>query len=229
MFRAAEKAGLKGKAELEHAGFGTMNGTDGKPFKTRAGGVMKLFDLIAMVAAEAEKRLAEQGIGAEYPPEERAEIARKVGIATLKFADLSNYRLTDYVFDLERFSKFEGKTGPYLQYAAVRIQSILRRAAEQGLAVGAPAIHSPEERTLFLQLLGLPDAMQAAEERRAPNILCDYAFTLAQHYSRFYAEHHILSEADADLRAARLGLCRLTLDVLVKVLTLLGIEVPERM
>ncbi|HEY4943043.1 MAG TPA: arginine--tRNA ligase [Rhizomicrobium sp.] len=229
VFRAAEKAGLTGKATLEHVGFGTMNGTDGKPFKTRAGGVMKLFDLIAMVTSEAEKRLAEQGIGADYSAEERAGIARKVGIATLKFADLSNYRLTDYVFDLERFSRFEGKTGPYLQYAAVRIQSILRRAEAEGYAIGDPAIHAAEERTLFLQLLALSDAMQAAEERRAPNILCDYAFTLAQHYSRFYAEHHILSESDAGLRAARLGLSKLTLAVLVKVLALLGIEVPERM
>jgi arginyl-tRNA synthetase len=229
VFRAAEKAGLAGNATLEHAGFGTMNGTVGKPFKTRAGGVMKLYDLIAMVTAEAQKRLDEAGIGAEYPAEERAEIARKVGIATLKFADLSNYRLTDYIFDIERFSKFEGKTGPYLQYAAVRIQSILRRAAEQGFAPGEPAVHSPEERALFLQLLALPDAMAAAEKGRAPNILCDYAFTLAQIYSRFYAAHHILSESDAALRGARLGLCKLTLDVLIKVLALLGIEVPERM
>jgi arginyl-tRNA synthetase len=229
VFRAAEKAGITGKATLEHAGFGTMNGTDGKPFKTRAGGVMKLYDLIAMVTAEAEKRLAEQGIGAEYSAEERADIARKVGIATLKFADLSNYRLTDYVFDIERFSKFEGKTGPYLQYAAVRIKSILRRAAEQGFAVRTPAIHSAEERALFLQLLALPDAMTAAEKGRAPNILCDYVFTLAQSYSRFYSEHHILSESDAALRASRLGLCKLTLDVLTQVLGLLGIEVPERM
>jgi arginyl-tRNA synthetase len=229
VFHAAEKAGLTGKAVLEHAGFGTMNGLDGKPFKTRAGGVMKLFDLIAMVTSEAEKRLAEQGIGNDYPEEERADIARKVGIATLKFADLSNYRLTDYIFDLERFSKFEGKTGPYLQYAAVRIQSILRRAAAEGYAIGEPAIRSPEERTLFLQLLALPDAMQTAEDRRAPNILCDYAFTLAQHYSRFYAEHHILSESDPALRGARLGLSQLTLAVLTKVLALLGIEVPERM
>ncbi len=229
VFRAAEKAGITGRAVLEHAGFGTMNGPDGKPFKTREGGVMKLFDLIAMVTAEAEKRLAEQGIGNDYPAEERADIARKVGIATLKFADLSNYRLTDYIFDLERFSKFEGKTGPYLQYAAVRIQSILRRAAAEGYAIGAPAIRSAEERTLFLQLLALPDAMQTAEDRRAPNILCDYAFTLAQHYSRFYAEHHILSESDAALRGARLGLSKLTLAVLTKVLALLGIEVPERM
>ena len=229
VFRAADKAGITGKAVLEHAGFGTMNGTDGKPFKTRAGGVMKLFDLIAMVTSEAEKRLAEQGIGAEYPAEERADIARKVGIATLKFADLSNYRLTDYIFDIERFSRFEGKTGPYLQYAAVRIQSILRRADAEGHAIGEPAIRSAEERTLFLQLLSLHDAMASAERARAPNILCDYAFTLAQQYSRFYAEHHILSESDAAVRASRLGLCQLTLAALVKTLGILGIEVPQRM
>jgi arginyl-tRNA synthetase len=229
VFRAARKAGIAGKAALEHAGFGTMNGTDGKPFKTRAGGVMKLFDLIAMVTAEAEKRLNEAGIGADYPAQERADIAKKVGIATLKFADLSNYRLTDYVFDLERFSRFEGKTGPYLQYAAVRIQSILRRAKEEGQASSAPVIRSPEERSLVLQLLSLPEKMAAAEANRAPNVLCEYAFELAQKFSRFYSEHHILSESDAELRAARLGLCDVTLATMTKVLDLLGIEVPARM
>ncbi len=229
VFRAARKAGIAGKATLEHSGFGTMNGTDGKPFKTRAGGVMKLFDLIAMVTAEADKRLSEAGIGADYPAQERADIARKVGIATLKFADLSNYRLTDYVFDIERFSRFEGKTGPYLQYAAVRIQSILRRAKEEGHASSAPVIRSPEERALVLQLLSLPEKMAAAEDNRAPNVLCEYAFELAQKFSRFYSEHHILSEDDADLRAARLGLCDVTLATMVRVLDILGIEVPERM
>jgi arginyl-tRNA synthetase len=227
VFRAAQKAGLSGKAELEHVGYGTMNGPDGKPFKTRAGGVMKLHDLIAMAGAEADKRLAEQGIGADYSAGERAEIARKVGIATIKFADLSNHRSTDYIFDLERFSKFEGKTGPYLQYAAVRIQSILRKA--EGAALAAPAIHSPEERKLVLQFLSLGDVLKAAEDKRAPNLLCEYAFELAQNFSRFYGEHHILSEPDAGLKAARLGLCALVLAVLTGVLDLLGIEVPERM
>ncbi|HZQ40506.1 MAG TPA: arginine--tRNA ligase, partial [Rhizomicrobium sp.] len=227
VFRAAEKAGLSGKAELEHVGYGTMNGPDGKPFKTRAGGAMKLYDLIAMGQAEAEKRLAEAGIGAEYAAEERAEIARKVGIATIKFADLSNHRTTDYVFDLERFSKFEGKTGPYLQYAAVRIKSILRKA--EGAALRAPAIHSQEERKLILQLLSLGDVLKAAEDKRAPNMLCEYAFELAQNFSRFYGEHHILSEPDEGLKASRLGLCALVLAVLTGVLDLLGIEVPERM
>jgi arginyl-tRNA synthetase len=229
VFRAAEKAGLAGHAHLEHVGYGTMNGADGKPFKTRAGGVMKLHDLISMAKTEAEKRLAEAGIGADYPVEERAEIARKVGIATIKFADLSNHRTTDYIFDLERFSKFEGKTGPYLQYAAVRIQSMLRKAAEQGAKVGVPAIHSPEERKLVVKLLTLGDALVAAEEKRAPNMLCEYAFELAQDFSRFYSAHHVLSETDEGLRAARLGLCARVLAVLTQVLDLLGIEVPERM
>jgi arginyl-tRNA synthetase len=229
VYRAAEKAGLNGKAKLEHDGFGTMNGPDGKPFKTRAGGVMKLFDLIAMVTEEAEKRLTEAGIGADYPPEERAATAKKVGVATLKFADLSNFRQTDYIFDLARFSQFEGKTGPYLQYAAVRVQSILRKAQDEGYKSAAPVVQSPEERKLVLQLLSLSDAMAVAETRRAPNILCDYAFTLAQEFSRFYSEHHIMSENDAGLRAARLGLCELTLRTLTKVLDLLGIEIPPRM
>jgi len=229
VFRAARKGGLAGKAALEHAGFGTMNGSDGKPFKTRAGGVMKLFDLIAMATDEAKKRIAEAGLGAEYPVEEQEDIARQVGIAALKFADLCNWRLTDYVFDLDRFTRFEGKTGPYLQYAAVRIRSILKKAEEQGFVVAAPVVRAAEERALVLQILGLAEAMEAAEDKRAPNMLCEYVFTLAQVFSRFYAEHHILSETDADLRAARLGLCRLTLDVLTKVLGLLGIEIPLRM
>lgn len=229
LFRAAKKAGIAGKAHLEHAGFGTVNGPDGRPFKTRAGGVMKLYDLIAMAEVEAKSRLAEQGLGGDYSPEERETIARQIAVATIKFADLSNHRTTDYIFDLERFSRFEGKTGPYLQYAAVRIKSILRKAQEQKFACGTPAIHSPEERALVLQLLSLGDAMRASEEKRAPNILCDYAFTLAQNFSRFYTAHHILSETDTSLRAQRLGLCAWVLEEMTRTLDLLGIQVPERM
>lgn len=229
VFRAAHKAGINGHAELQHIGYGTMNGTDGKPFKTRAGGVMKLFDLIAMATAEAGKRLEEQGLAASYTTEERSQIAQKVGIAAIKFADLSNHRVSDYIFDLERFTRFEGKTGPYLQYAAVRIQSILRKAAEEGFAIEAPVICSPEERRLALLLLTLPEVMASAEAKRAPNILCDFAFALAQEFSRFYSEHHILSEKDVNLRGARLGLCGLALRTLIKTLDILGIAVPARM
>ena len=229
VFRAAKKAKLNGKAAMEHLGYGTMNGADGKPFKTRAGGVMKLYDLIAMASDEAGKRLAEQGLAADYPEDERAAIAKAVGIAAIKFSDLSNHPQSDYIFDLARFTRFEGKTGPYLQYAAVRIQSILRRAEGEGHKLTAPVIRSPEERKLVLALLALSDAMALAETRRAPNVLCDYVFTLAQEFSRFYSEHHILSEVDVELRAARLGLCALTLRTLEKVLGLLGIEIPARM
>jgi arginyl-tRNA synthetase len=230
VFRGARKAGYSGKARLEHAGFGTMNGPDSKPFKTRAGGVMKLHDLIAMATEEAEKRLTEAGMAVDYPEEERRDIARKVGIAALKFADLSNHRVSDYIFDLARFTRFEGKTGPYLQYAAVRMQSILHKAQEAGFEPETKVVpQTPEERNLILQLLALPNAMSGAEHNRAPNILCDYVFTLAQIFSRFYTEHHIMSETDEGLRSTRLALVALTLAVLSKVLALLGIEIPARM
>lgn len=229
VFRASRKAGYAGEAALEHVGFGTINGADGKPFKTRAGGVLKLYDLIEMAKAEAAKRLAEQGIAADYPEAERDEVARQVGLAAIKFADLSNYRLTNYIFDLERFTRFEGKTGPYLQYAAVRVKSLLRKAADEGQTPGEIAIHAKEERELALALLRFPDALEETLRTRAPNVMCDYAFRLAQAFSSFYAAHHILSEADDALRASRLGLCALTLRALETSLGLLGIEVPERM
>ena len=229
VFRAARKTRLSGRAELEHIGFGTLNGPDRKPFKTRAGGVMKLYDLIAMATEEATKRLNEQGLALDYPEAERSAVAKMVGIAAIKFADLSNNRASDYIFDLERFTRFEGKTGPYLQYAAVRIQSILRKADDEGYAAAAPVIRSDEERQLALQLLLMPQALLNAEYKRAPHFVCDYVFTLAQNFSRFYTEHHILRETDETLRAARLGLCKLTLASLNRMLNVLGIDVPERM
>jgi arginyl-tRNA synthetase len=229
VFRAAKKGGLAGRASFEHIGYGTVNGTDGKPFKTRAGGVMKLYDLIAMATEEAMKRLTEQGLAADYPEEERAQVAKMVGLAAIKFADLSNNRVSGYVFDLERFTRFEGKTGPYLQYAAVRIKSILRKAEGEGHTAAVPIIASEEERRLALQLLTMTEALAGAELKRAPNLICDFVFTLAQNFSRFYTEHHILSETDEGLRAARLGLCALTLTQIERLLNLLGIEVPQRM
>lgn len=229
VFRGARKAGLNGKAVLDHIGFGTVNGTDGKPFKTRDGGTLKLADLIAQAQTEARARLEEHGIGADYPETERAEIARQVGLAAIKFADLSTYRTTNYVFDLSRFTRFEGETGPYLQYQAVRIKSLLRKAQEAGFKDAAVAVTSDSERSLALALLRLPDAMSLAQTRRAPNVLCGHAFELAQAYSRFYGEHHIMSESDAGVRGARLALCRVVLSQLILVLELLGIEVPERM
>ncbi len=230
VFRAAKKADLTGKAVLEHIGFGTMNGPDGKPFKTRAGGVLKLHDLIQMATEKALARLDEAGLAGDYPQAEREDIAAKVGIAAIKFADLSNWRLSNYVFDLDRFTSFEGKTGPYLQYAAVRIKSILRKADAEAEALTGPIrIESAVERELALALANLAPAIEGAVDRRAPNVLCDYAYTLSQAFSRFYAEHHILSEADKGLRLSRLSLSALTLRVLERSLAILGIDVPDRM
>ena len=229
VFRAARRAGIDGRMQMEHLGFGTMNGPDGKPFKTRAGGVMKLQDLIEMTTGEATKRLAEAGLAADYPAAERQAIASQVGIAALKFADLSNHRISNYVFDLERFMRFEGKTGPYVQYAAVRIKSLLRKAREQNDTPGRLLPPTEIERPLALLLGQLPDAVMAAHERRAPNELCEFAFALAQEFSRFYGACHILSESDTGLRQSRLRLAELTLRELELVLSLLGIEVPERM
>ncbi len=236
VFRAAHKAGLAGKAGLEHIGFGTMNGPDGKPFKTRAGGVLKLHDLISMAKEKALQRLEEAGLAADYSAEEREQVAAQVGIAAIKFADLSNWRLSNYIFDLDRFTSFEGKTGPYLQYAAVRIKSIFRKAALAPEAMTAPEtmtasvrLTGPVEQDLALALLGFAPAVEQAMERRAPNVICDYAYSLAQAFSRFYAEHHILSETDQDLRAARLTLAALSLTTLTQALAILGITVPDRM
>lgn len=231
VFRAAARAGMvEGGPSLEHVGFGTVNGPDGKPFKTRAGGVMKLGDLITMATDEALKRLAEAGLAAEADPSEKAEIARIVGVAALRFADLVNHRLTDYVFNLERFTRFEGKTGPYLVYTAVRARSLLDRAAERGLepgVLGAPGTEA--ERRLMLALDGFADAVAGTIDKRAPNLLCEWAFQLAQEFNSFYQACHILSETDAALRGARLGLVAAALAALDRVFALIGIERPGRM
>lgn len=231
VFRASRKAGIASEdVGLEHIEFGTMNGPDGKPFKTREGGVVRLGDVIRMIREAARDRLDEAHLAEEYPEEERAEIARLVGVAALKFGDLINNRSSDYVFDLERFSSFEGKTGPYLQYAAVRIKSILGRAAEAGLEVGELAAPTYEtERALFLELLRLPEVIERAIDLRAPNHVAEYAHTLAGQFNRFYDECHILSEDDPDTQASWLALATWALAALEQLLDLLGIAVPERM
>jgi arginyl-tRNA synthetase len=232
VFRAAYKSGIahKGKVSLEHNYFGTVNGPDGKPFKTREGGTMKLEDFIGMMVAKAYERMGEIGAAADYPEAERAEIARQVGLAALKFADLVNHRTGDYVFDLDRFSSFEGRTGPYLLYAAVRARSILRKAADLGFVPGGiGSAASGEERDVQLKLLELPDLLQHAFATRAPNHLCEYAFNLTTLFNRFYRQHHILTETNAAQQASWLALCQVVVNTLELVLYLLGISVPERM
>ena len=206
-----------------------MNGTDGKPFKTRAGGVLKLQDLIAMTTEKARERLHEAGLGAEFPAEEFEDIARKVAVAALKFADLQNFRGTSYVFDLDRFMSFEGKTGPYLLYQAVRIKSLLRKAAEAGAGEGAIMIGDPAERDLALLLDGFDHAAVEAYDKRSPHFIAEHAYRLAQGFSKFYAACPVLTAPDDDTRASRLALSATTLRQLETALDLLGIETPERM
>ena len=229
VFRAAVLAGYAREGELEHIGFGTMNGIDGKPFKTRAGGVLKLRDLIDMVQEKARERLHEAGLGAELAQEAFEETARKVAVATLKFADLSNFRGTSYVFDLERFSSFEGKTGPYLLYQAVRIKSLLRKAEQGGAACGAITVAEVAERDLVLTLDAFDPALADAYDKRAPNFIAEHAWRLAQTFSKFYAVCPVLAAADEATRGSRLSLARATLRQMELALGLLGIETPEKM
>jgi arginyl-tRNA synthetase len=230
VFRAADLAGYFDEARLEHLWFGTMNGKDGKPFKTREGGTLKLRDFIDMVTERAAARLVENGMAEGYGPDEAAEVARKVGVAALKFADLSNPRTSDYTFDLDRFMAFEGKTGPYLLYASVRVRSVLAKARAAGAGTPGPvAIAAPEEADLALTLLGFADALRDAYDKRLPHLLCDHAFSLAQAFSKFYAACRIVDEADAAVRASRLTLASIAGGQLDLVLSLLGLEPPERM
>jgi arginyl-tRNA synthetase len=229
VFRASELAGYQSESTLEHLGFGTMNGKDGKPFKTREGGVLKLYDLINQADEAALARMKEAGIGADAPEPEQTDIAHKVGMAALKFADLSNVRTTNYVFDLDRFISFEGKTGPYLLYAAVRMKSLARRAEAEGVTPGAIKVELDAERALVLALDAFPDALRGAYDKRLPHILCDHAYTLAQAFSGFYAAAPIMVESDPAKKASRLALTLATLRQLGIVLGLVGIETPERM
>ena len=229
VFRAAYMAGYAAEGALEHIGFGTMNGTDGKPFKTREGGVLKLHDLIGMAMAKARERLHEAGLGTELSEAEFEEIARKVAVAALKFADLQNFRGTSYVFDLDRFTSFEGKTGPYLLYQAVRIKSILRRPEAVGASTLAPIVTAePAERELSLLLDGFDNALSEAYDRKAPHFIAEHAYRLAQGFSKFYAACPVLN-AEPMVKASRLALSATVLRQLETSLGLLGIEAPERM
>ena len=229
VFRAACLAGYAREGELEHIGFGTMNGPDGKPFKTREGGVLKLRDLIDMARGKASERLLEAGLGAELEPEAFEDTALKVGVATLKFADLINFRGTSYVFDLERFSSFEGKTGPYLLYQAVRVKSLLRKAQADGVRAGPIVVDEDAERELVLLLDGFDHTLAEAYDKRAPNLVADHAFRLAQGFSRFYAACPVLIADTPEVRASRLSLAQLSLRQLELCLDLLGLAAPDRM
>lgn len=228
VFRCARKAGLvRENCELEFLGFGTMNGADGHAYKTRDGGVMRLSDLLdAAQAAAAEKLNASQFTEGS----DLSDTARKVGIAAIKFGDLINHRSKDYIFDMDKFLSFEGKTGTYLLYTVTRINSILRRAAlDEAAPLTADRVYTDVERELMLTILLSGEAFARAFEEKAPNYICESAYDLATVFSRFYHDNHILSEPDAAKRAAWLGLCALTKRLLLKHLDVLGIEAVESM
>lgn len=229
VFRGAKQAGFT--PETVFVGFGTMNGSDNKPFKTRSGGVMRLQELTDLLQEEATKRMIEGGLDAHLSPQEQERTALQIGLAALKFADLQHDPKQNYQFSIEKFMRFEGKTGPYLQYASVRIQAMMDKARVEEIAA-APILAddlSSEERELLLHLVRTSEYIDQAVATLAPHIICDAAFTLAQSFSRFYQNCPLLQEKNKDKQGSRLSLVQLTYQTLSLYLGLLGIEIPKKM
>jgi arginyl-tRNA synthetase len=231
VFRAARKSvALNKSVRLEHLPFGTVNGSDGKPFKTREGDVMRLADLMQMLVSEAQRRLREAEIGSELTEDERVKVAETtIGLGALKFADLQHDRQSDYVFDIARFSTFEGRTGPYLQYAGVRIKSLLAKAETAGRKSAIISIQSPIEHQIGLILDRFHIAVERSAELRKPHILAEHLYLLASSYNQFYHSSHILAEEDRSRAGSWLSLSRSVLVQLELGLQLLGIDIPEQM
>ena len=232
VFRAAQKSGLVGsETELVHIGFGTMNGKDGKPFKTREGGVMRLETLIADIDAEMLSKIS---TNPEIPAAEAAETSRQVALAALKYGDLSNQASKDYIFDIEKFTSFEGDTGPYILYTIVRMRSILQRyMAEEGasapadLALGTPA--SDVEKKLMMDLAGFNAMMEGAYTDIAPHRVCAYIYQVSNDFNSFYHATRILTEQDKAQKESWIALLHLTERVLSLCIDVLGFSAPERM
>ena len=227
VFRCARKAGLvPEETELELLGFGTMNGNDGKPYKTRDGGVMKLSDLLETVTNAASEKLnsSEFVSGSEH-----GEIAKRVGIAAVKFGDLINHRSKDYIFDLDKFLSFEGKTGTYLLYTITRINSILKKTNTQDNQSSVNKLYTDTERELILTILLTSDAFRHAIDEKAPNYICDNAYKLATVFSKFYHDNHIINEPDEEKKNNWLALISFTRKLLLKHLEILAIEPVENM
>ena len=229
VFRTVRKAGIAGEeTELIHVGFGTMNGKDGKPFKTREGGVMRLESLLNEIESDMTVKIS----GNKNVRAEDAEsTAKTVALAALKYGDLSNQASKDYVFDVEKFSSFEGNTGPYILYTIVRIKSILEKAAESSPADGGRILPpaSPEEKTMMLDLLEFGSVFKEAYRELAPHRICAYIYRLSNDFNRFYHATRILSEEDEGRRNSYLGLLLLTRRVLEKSISLLGFSAPDHM
>ena len=224
-FRAARKAKLvEDRVVLEHVGNGTMNGKDGKPFKTRDGGVMSLKALMDLVYDETYKKITNESI----KEEEKKEIARIVAMAAVKYADLLPYRGTDYIFELEKFTDLEGKTGPYLLYSTIRMRSLLKKA-EEFKATKITKLKGSAEKEIALTLLTLPLVLNRAVEAKTLNEIAEFLYKLTACYNSFYAENKIIIEEDADLRNSWIVLTETVYNINMLLLGILGIEVPEKM
>ena len=230
VFRVAKKAGyVKPETPMIHIGFGTMNGKDGKPFKTREGGVMRLEHLIADIDEAVYSRIMENRSMDEAEAKETAKI---VGLAALKYGDLSNQAAKDYVFDIDRFISFEGNTGPYILYTIVRIKSILAKYEAQNPGPKAESIlpaASDAEKTLMLELSKYNDVMESAFAETAPHKICQYIFDLSNAFNSFYHDTRILAEEDKARQASWIALITLVKRVLEACIQVLGFEAPERM
>ena len=230
VFRAARKAKLvKPETKLVHVGFGTMNGKDGKPFKTREGGVMRLESLLNEINAGMIEKIRENR---NVRDEDASGTAEMVSLSAIKYGDLSNQAAKDYVFDVEKFTAFEGNTGPYILYTIVRIKSILKKAAEAGIIVENAKLDPPagaEEKALMLDLAGFGGVVWEAYCELAPHKICAYIYELCNDFNRFYHETKILTEADEARRSGYLRLLALTEKVLQKSIDLLGFESPDHM
>ena len=226
VFRAARKSGIVEETTvLEHVGHGTMNGKDGKPFKTRDGGVLRLETLINDMTDFVRTKVVENKIVAE---DEVEATTAKIALAALKYGDLSNQPTKDYNFDLERFAAFEGNTGPYILYTIVRIKSILARyGAWENLAIQAP--HNSEAKDLMLCLTKFGPAMEMALQNLAPNQICAYIYELAGCVNKFYHETPILKEENEEVKAGHIALIGLAKNVLEQCIHILGFEAPEKM
>lgn len=225
VFRAARKVKLiEDRVVLEHIGFGTMNGKDGKPFKTRDGGVMSLKGLIALVEEETRKKINPDTVEEDM----REEVAKTVAIAALKYADLLPFRGTDYIFEPEKFADLEGKTGPYLLYSTIRMKSLLTKG--ENLEKGKiTKFKSETEKDIALTVLRLPTILNKALDSRSLNDITEYIYKLTSLYNKFYAENKILTEEDKELQKSWLTLTKIVYDINMTLLDVLAIKVPEKM
>ena len=228
VFRVTRKAELvPPETKLNFLGFGTMNGKDGKPFKTREGGVMRLQTLIGDIDQAVYDKMADR----DLPEEERRRVSETIGLAALKYGDLSNQASKDYVFDVDRFTSFEGNTGPYIQYTIVRIKSILRKASANGLAASEKfaAPDSDADKQLMIALARFSEVMEQAAQEFAPHKICAYIYEIADQFNRFYHETNIMAEPDAAKQAGYLKLITYTREILETCIQVLGFAAPDQM